>query len=670
MFKRILALLMVFALLIGCASAETVTTEGTSDQKEFTYLPYHDTETITMGSTTYQIERKLYPYYRLSGQDQLAIDIPLYFVDGVDDLPYMDFVEFVFMLMHHTYKTLLKDSYSDFDVTFENFTDLYSDEIIIARDNGSRMIFNYHNGTLTWDDYDGFFLNNQGYYIDPLGGRKTDASGQPYLVQRIRSRERHGEHVVINLSDYGIPIIVPDGYNRLGMMYDGEKCLIPLQTLSSLCFFPLNMRIYFNGESLIFANVASMQEPFDWSDVIQIMLANGLLTEETLLEGLEKCNTYDDVTTFIISELVKTELGQMLYDQLVNVYQMSAYYIFFSGQTGERSPELAQYGYNELCLEMDSFYGLKEIHNIDKFDSFFSQTGLKEDLLSTDAQRADAALSELVYYWLDDGHSGLISPSYIADSSGSETALGQGIMSLIDLQQQLNLVRAKHPESLEPYYEVGNTAYVTFDEFDVDTSLDYYSLLQTGELPDDTIGLIVKAHQQITREGSTIENVVLDLSNNGGGKVVAAAFVMGWFLGEADISVANMFSGAQSTATYQADVNLDHKFDESDTVSHLKLYCLISPFSFSCGNLVPWEFKTDGRVTLLGRTSGGGSCLVGYTNTAWGASFRFSSPMRLSFVKNGSFYDIDQGVTPDYFINSYDNFYDREALTEYINNLY
>ena len=37
----------------------------------------------------------------------------------------------------------------------------------------------------------------------------------------------------------------------------------------------------------------------------------------------------------------------------------------------------------------------------------------------------------------------------------------------------------------------------------------------------------------------------------------------------------------------------------------LQVYCLISPSSFSCGNLVPAACKMDGRVILLGRTSGG-----------------------------------------------------------------
>ena len=43
---------------------------------------------------------------------------------------------------------------------------------------------------------------------------------------------------------------------------------------------------------------------------------------------------------------------------------------------------------------------------------------------------------------------------------------------------------------------------------------------------------------------------------------------------------------------------------------------------------------------------------------------------RISFVKNGSYYDVDRGVEPDFVIHTYDHFYDRFALTEYIHTLY
>ena len=56
--------------------------------------------------------------------------------------------------------------------------------------------------------------------------------------------------------------------------------------------------------------------------------------------------------------------------------------------------------------------------------------------------------------------------------------------------------------------------------------------------------------------------------------------------------------------------------------------------------------------------------------SATGTVFQVSGPLRMAFTKNGSFYDIDQGAEPDFYIDDEKNFYDRKALTEYINGLF
>lgn len=42
----------------------------------------------------------------------------------------------------------------------------------------------------------------------------------------------------------------------------------------------------------------------------------------------------------------------------------------------------------------------------------------------------------------------------------------------------------------------------------------------------------------------------------------------------------------------------------------------------------------------------------------------------MSYVKNGSYYEIDTGIEPNCYISAPENFYDRKALTEYIHNLF
>ena len=227
-------------------------------------------------------------------------------------------------------------------------------------------------------------------------------------------------------------------------------------------------------------------------------------------------------------------------------------------------------------------------------------------------------------------------------------------------------------DEVPPYEEVGNTAYITFDDFvfGYDPEEYYASALGEDAPLDDTVGLIIYAHNQINREGSPIENVVIDLSNNTGGQADAAVFVISWVLCNSYISLKDTFTGAMSNAVYRADVNLDRKFDADDSILDKNVFCLISPVSFSCGNLMPAALKESQIVSLIGTKSGGGSCVVQPMSSATGSLFNISGSHRLSFLKNGSFYDIDEGVEPDYPIRDIKHYYDRQALTDYINGLF
>ena len=56
--------------------------------------------------------------------------------------------------------------------------------------------------------------------------------------------------------------------------------------------------------------------------------------------------------------------------------------------------------------------------------------------------------------------------------------------------------------------------------------------------------------------------------------------------------------------------------------------------------------------------------------TAWGTIYQMSGFKRLSYIKNGSFYDVDRGVEPDIVLTKLTSFYDREKLTDILNNAY
>ena len=348
--------------------------------------------------------------------------------------------------------------------------------------------------------------------------------------------------------------------------------------------------------------------------------------------------------------------------------------------TWQWTEDLADFSYRELCFVLDYQYGLKEIHGIENFDTLFEETGLKAAFLGSGATGADKALWQLIYFYLGDLHSQFTSLSLLSDRDAFTDYIagaGQGLAASHrnDAIAEFGAARNNaYPNGIPAYEEIGNTAYITFDVFtDPLAETDYLApVTEADNSGNDTIRLIQYACSRILREGSPIRNVVLDLSMNDGGSTDAAQYVMSAFLGESDFSTRNTMTGAMSDAVYRADTNLDGAFDAKDSFAEngLKLFCLASPISFSCGNLVPCVFKASNQVTMLGQTSGGGSCSIHAFTTAYGTGFQISGYRRFSVMKNGSFYDVDTGAESHFYIADPAKFYDREALTEYIHGLY
>jgi len=429
-----------------------------------------------------------------------------------------------------------------------------------------------------------------------------------YLQRDPGSYERYGREVEVHAGDYGIDFIAQDG-----------ECYVPLQTLSDFLLGLKYMNAYCNGEAVIFADYGRLGNTDEW-----------------------------------------TPLGEALY----------------SVEPRPRSEAMATFTYGELCMALDSLYGLKTNHRIESFDALADETGLKPALTGTDPVEADAALYQLLALHLGDRHSGFISPSPLSGSSAADNfwdELGRSLASVASYETREiyeNARSAFYPDGVPGYEEIGNTAYITFDQFiSRPEDTDYYQTPPTEDA-QDTIGLMLYAYGQITREDSPIENVVLDMSCNRGGDSRAAVFTLAAFLGTGSVSTRDTFTGGVTTGNYQADMNLDGQIDENDLgLMDKTLFCLESPCSFSCANLVTCAFKASNKVTLIGRTSGGGACYVLPLSTADGAGFQISGPRQMSFPKNGSFYDIDQGAEPDISLVKPESFYGRQALTDTINGL-
>ena len=422
------------------------------------------------------------------------------------------------------------------------------------------------------------------------------------------NNELAGDEIVFDLTAYDIK-----------MIREEDKYYVPFQTVIDIFMGEIPYTAVYNGEAVFFT------------------------TGE---------NFYDDN-----NEL--TEFGKL----------------YYSVEPKQRSEELAKFSYNELRLVLDYFYGLKDVHGIKNFERVFNNNGYDQLLSGVEPKNADGALYKAIHYIINDQHSRYLSASHYSGSDFTKKlrdAMGQGPCrsETLAIKNKLSEKRKKYyPDGVPGYEEVGDTAFITFDDFSKPAK-NYAEEAATAE-DKDTIGIVSYAISQILREKSPIKNVVLDLSLNLGGAAPAAGFVISTFLGDAHLSVRDSLTGACGTYAYKSDSNFDKEFNEKDTLANkdLRLFCLTSKVSFSCGNLVPCIFKQSGDVALIGHHTGGGACGVTPLSTADGSVFKTSSNMQLSFLRNGSFYDVDQGVDPDYYIHDLGFLYDRKALAEYINTL-
>ena len=304
----------------------------------------------------------------------------------------------------------------------------------------------------------------------------------------------------------------------------------------------------------------------------------------------------------------------------------------YEAEPCEMSLQLAVFNYTELLLLLDCFYGLKPEHNINSFvELLTSDTDLAYEMMSTDPEKFDSAVHSLTSMYLDDLHSGYIMSSW---RSGEDDHLSTQLMpedmgpSSLAMQKAGNIFsearKAVYQKGVPGYEEIDDTAFITFDTFTMERSApaDYYDYFDGT--PADTIEL------------------------------------------------RDTFTGAETIIDYQADVNLDDQFDSmTDSLidGGYHVYCLTSPKSFSCGNLVPAACKASREVTLVGQTSSGGSCVILPCTSASGTVFRISGNKQLSIVRNGSFYNIDKGIDPDIELTKPESFYDRPALVDYLHRI-
>ncbi|MCR5405125.1 MAG: hypothetical protein K6E91_15085 [Butyrivibrio sp.] len=615
---RLIAGTLSALLLAGCGNAAGSQPGGAfksgSQVTEGSAAPGDGTATASAGNTALAASQQNATSSKPAAEIHGSQDVPLYICSPDDDMEmtlfFFDEDDSVPYVNAQTIKDLLEltfDGDPGYTITINQVSGKQAIEF--TRESGYSMTVDCDADQLKFLDYNRFLAPSTQESVLSLMGDygDMDSDDNLSLIYKLDSSyDRYGSEVVLDTGKYGIYLYYLD-----------DTCFVPLQTIADFIFSEAYLLCRYNGESVIIDNA---------------------------MDGTSE------------------ELTEM----------------YYSVDTAKRSRSLSEFTYHEICMALDHLYGLKESHEINNFDDFFENTGLKYRLLDQDPEVAADAIYELINLHLDDLHS-----VYMGNSCyfGKESELSDEATYKVGLAEARyeaeedkykTACKKYYPKDRPGYEEVGNTAYISFDSFEASSDdLDYYYKNEPKNDPSDTVDLMLYAYKQITRKDSPVENVVLDLSINGGGSSDSACFVIGMLLGVGTITYEDTFTGANTTELFMVDANADTNFDDNDLLmSDYNLYCLISPLSFSCGNLVPSALKNSHMVTMLGRTSGGGACMVYPMTLADGTAITISGNYRLTYKQNGSIYDVDKGVDPDYVINSPYHFYDRKRLTDFINGLY
>ena len=344
----------------------------------------------------------------------------------------------------------------------------------------------------------------------------------------------------------------------------------------------------------------------------------------------------------------------------------------------DRDGRLAKFTYNELCFYLDYFYGLKEFRGIKSFDTWITQLGLKNKLMSTSGDVYEKALIKYVCRYLSECHTSYNQQSpYVGnedyyDYMKENYSHNARYTKISDALGNKYLNKRKAAGKDVGLTFSGNTAIIRFDAFTKmsstsgisSTALKNYSYKDVHDA--DTYLFFVKAYEEIKAKGNTIKNIVIDLTVNGGGAVAAVPYVLALMTPTPKLPWRNRLTGELTEIVMQVDFNRDGKWGDDYSRTY-EFFMMTSCGSFSCGNALPTYVKYNKCATLIGEKSGGGGCCVGVIVTASGSFMRSSDNLEFGLINGfGQFINNDGGITPKYeFYSKY--WYDDAAINKFVN---
>lgn len=544
-------------------------------------------------------------------------DITIYYTKNLVDIPYVEFNEAY--ITHYVYSF-----YGIGNLSYFTLTPTKVSESVYRFTNSVGMFeFNTSLNTITVTNPIYTLFATATCYKDGnnISVIATGSESDYVSINTIDSKQYHSaDNVIFNLGDYNINIFA-----------SSDNIYIPLSTFIDLFYNGNTYPAVFNGKDLYYSDALSSKDVSNTSSY-----------------------TY-------------------------KFYHTSPWY-----NKSTRSSTLAAFTYNDFCFSLDYFYGLKGFRGVTNFDQYFTSNGYKNDLLSSNTATYKQAMQRFVGKWMYEGHSGYTLPTPFQPNVDDRDALSNGYLdntkyqNLWGAHDDIEAKRNAAGKDVGVSFS-GNTAIITFDSFTKSSytsaiNVDYYTYKQLHDGIEGTLNpcsylFFKKAFKDIANYGG-IENVVIDVTFNGGGAVNALPWLFAFMTDDPFVICKNTLSNELNEIHYQVDLNQNGSFgDAGDTYKNdYKFFIMTSNFSFSCGNAFPTMAKAGGFATIIGETSGGGACAVGGITTASGTILRSSSVYQFGTYNAGTWTPNENGVTPDYSFPRA-NFYNDSAINTFVNSL-
>lgn len=654
--------------------------------------------------------------------DEEWFPLPTYRHKNNGEAPYVDVSQFFDIsneLFHNVidYTAMTATRMKQYDSYVKKVSDhlygIYSESVLGALIDTKENIFNIKRFDYMQVQLDSFNGSLRGDIASP---NNSDIS----LVHATNRSKYMGEfqEEVYDLDDYNMDIVELNG-----------KVYMPAQLLSNTCFRGLSTDFVYNGndfflsssvsggtgypqiegsfrssnntfeiegvlyksvtplegESYRYVGTISESEPKyaifsldnDGHGYVFIAASSDVRSSETPRYKLNWEKKNNDIYVTLCLKDAKT--GQ--FASSGHIMRISSKETFFNKKN--RSDALAKFNYELLRFQIDNFYGLKkelsDKYGFTDFDSFVTTKGLKDKLLSKDANKYDEGLSEFLMKYVDDGHTKYTGRSLFAgdDKVSADELVNQYIgprrgSLLSKIQEYTNYRKSVLGEDVDPLglSMEGETAVVRFDAFghvlplisDPGDSMSSMGIPALMEM-SSPFGFM-ESFKEIAKHDE-IKNVVIDLTCNGGGMVLTLPFLAAYFTKDPTLYLRDNLGGVVREFHYDVDLNCDGIYGgEGDCLADkYHFYLLTSDFSFSCGSAYPTMAHIAG-VDIIGKKCAGGACNVAGFSDACGSIYTLSAPQQIGYLDaDGNFVNDDAGIPVTHELDK-EYWYDLVKLNE------